>query len=408
MTRADAPRTEAGLAGAIPDAVLQANQRLRGVLASRFADPGVERAYRAYFLEPDKRHAALAIGVYALLKSAYAAVDVMVQPADALASVLVIRFAFVVACALAMLLVLRVRSHVQYDALVFGWAALVVASSFYTLTRRPPESFGFALVSPMTVLLFFAFFRNRIGLQLLAACLLIGADAFIVAAMRVQVGTPVLTQLALTYAIALLVGVTVSRQLKHARRKVFSALLNERDAAEAMRELAFRDDLTGVLNRRSFMHLGAAGWHRRTQAEGGCVMILDLDHFKALNDRYGHEAGDQALVRFARMVETVKREEDLFGRIGGEEFALLLPGVARARAEEIADEIVGGCRTLRGTEGESVSVSIGLAQIAPGDATLGACMLRADRALYRAKADGRGRRRSAGESDDRQQALPAG
>jgi diguanylate cyclase (GGDEF)-like protein len=195
----------------------------------------------------------------------------------------------------------------------------------------------------------------------------------------------------------------VSRQLKFARRKVYAALVSERDTAEAMRELAFRDDLTGVLNRRSFMQLAGAGWCRRTNGEGGCLLILDLDHFKALNDRHGHEAGDQALVRFARMVEGVKREEDLFGRIGGEEFALLLPGLARQRAEVVAEAIVAGCRALQ-SAGETMSVSIGLARIEPRDATLGACLLRADRALYRAKADGRNRTRV----DDADDASGAG
>lgn len=407
MTRADAPSMEAGPAGAIPDTALEASQRLRGLLAPRFADVRMERAYRGYFLDLDKRHAALAIGVYALLKAAYAAVDVMVQPADELASVLAIRIAFVLACAVTMLLVVRARNHLQYDALVFGWATLVVATGFYTLTRRAPESFGFALTSPMTVLLFFAFFRNRMELQLLAAALLVGVDVFIVFAMRVPVGTPVLVQLGLTYAIAVMVGVMVSRQLKYARRNVYAALVNERDTAETMRELAFRDDLTGVLNRRSFMQLAAAGWGRRARGEGGCLLILDLDHFKSLNDRHGHEAGDQALVRFARMVETVKREEDLFGRIGGEEFALLLPGLARHRAEAVAEEIIAGCRRLHAA-GETMSVSIGLARIEPGDATPGACLLRADRALYRAKADGRGRTRGDDADEESGEEVPAG
>ena len=371
----------------------QTHLRLQGLLGPRFSDHGLERAYRAYFLEPDKRNAIVAVGVYALLKAIYAVVDVLVQPADELAAVLFVRFSFVAACVLAMGLLTRVRSHQQYEALVFAWALLLVASSFYTFTRRPPESFGFALTSPMTLLLFFAFFRNRLELQLLAAGLLVASDVFVVFAMRVPVGTPVLAQLALSYAIAMLVGVTVSRQLKFARRKVYAALVNERATAEAMRELAFRDDLTGVLNRRSFMYLAGAGWSRRAHGQGGCLLILDLDHFKALNDRHGHEAGDQALVRFARMVEAVKREEDLFGRIGGEEFALLLPGLARHRAEVVAAAIIAGCRALHAA-GETMSVSIGLARIEPRDSTLGDCMMRADRALYRAKADGRGRTRS--------------
>jgi diguanylate cyclase (GGDEF)-like protein len=264
-----------------------------------------------------------------------------------------------------------------------------VASTFYTISHRPADHFGFIATSPIQLLLFFAFFRNRFELQLAVCLLSIGADLFTLLALRVPMGTPMLVQVGMTYGLAMLVGVLVSYQLKHSRRRLFGVLLSEREMGEAMRELAYRDELTGVLNRRRFLQQAGAAW--RDRAGPGCVLILDLDHFKELNDRHGHDAGDQALVRFARMVEAVKRDVDVFGRIGGEEFALLLPGLPQAQAQVIADAIVAGCRALQAGQGESLSVSIGLAVILPTDAGLAATMLRADRALYRAKEEGRGR-----------------
>jgi diguanylate cyclase (GGDEF)-like protein len=396
MARVDAQPMDGDPAGAIDGHRPQAHPRLRGLLAPRFADPGLEQAYHAYFLDSDKRYAVLAIGVYALLKACFAALDILLQPAEGPTWLLASRFGFVGASILAMVLVPRIRSRRQHDTLMFLWAMLLVASTFYTLSRRPPDSLGFLITSPMTVLLLFAFFRNRFELQLASACLLAGGHVFILLAMRAPLPLPVLVQIGLSYALVFVAGIVVSRELKLARRRVFAALVEQREAAEAMRELAFRDELTGVLNRRSFLQLAAAGWSRRAAQDGGCVLILDLDHFKTLNDRHGHEVGDQALVRFARMVEAVKREGDLFGRIGGEEFALLLPGIPHSRAQVLAEAIVAGCRALQ-AGGQTMSVSIGLARIRQEDATLSACMLRADRALYRAKADGRGCIRSADE-----------
>lgn len=391
MALVDESRTEADPAAPTSGQVSQADHRLRGVLDLRFADARLERAYRAFFLDTDKRHAMLAIGAYALLKASFAVLDLLVQTPDALPALLLVRFAFVGCCVVAMLLLARVRRHGQYEVLVFAWVALMVASTFYTASRRPPDFYGFASTSPLLILLIFGFFRNRFELQLLGALLLVAADVFTLLALREPAATPLLVQVSLSYATAMLVGVMVSRQLKVSRRQLYAGLVNERDVSEAMRELAFRDDLTGVLNRRSFLQQAGADWGERAAGRGGCVLLMDLDYFKRLNDRHGHDAGDQALVRFARMVGEVKRDCDLFGRVGGEEFALLLPGLTLARAEAMAQAIMDGCCALPAEGGASLSVSIGIARIDACDADLAACLVRADRALYRAKAGGRGR-----------------
>lgn len=404
MSRVEASRAEADSAGATSGQVSQAGYRLRGMFDLRFADARLERAYRAFFLDSDKRHAMLAIGVYAVLQACFAVLDPLLQTPEALPAVLLARFAFVGCCAVAMVLLMRVRRHGQYEVLIFAWVALMVASTFYTASRRPPDFYGFASSSPLLILLIFGFFRNRFELQVLGVLLLVAADVFTLLALREPAGAPLLMQVSLSYATAMLVGVMVSRQLKLSRRQLYAGLVNERDVSEAMRELAFRDELTGVLNRRSFLQQAGADWDERVAGRGGCVLLLDLDYFKSLNDRHGHDAGDQALVGFARMVEGVKRECDLFGRVGGEEFALLLPGLSLASAEAMAQAIMDGCRVLLAEGGESLSVSIGIARIEACDGNLAACLLRADRALYRAKAGGRGRSCVAGLD----QAIAAG
>src|SRR5688572_2892676 len=213
MSRVEASRVEADPAGATSGQQSQAGHRLRGLFDLRFGDARLERAYRAFFLDSDKRHAMLAIGVYAVLKACFAVLDLVLQTPDALPALLLARLAFVGCCVVAMLLLTRVRRHGQYDVLVFAWVALMVASAFYTVSRRPPDSFGFVSISPLLILLIFAFFRNRFELQVLGALLLIGADAFTLLALREPAAAPLLVQVSLTYAAAMLVGVVVSRQL---------------------------------------------------------------------------------------------------------------------------------------------------------------------------------------------------
>lgn len=369
-----------------------------GRFALRFASDALEQRYREFFLDQDKRQAIVAIALYTALKASFGLIDLMVQAGAQAEQVLFQRYAFVLISLLALGLMTRVGHRRHYDALVFAWALLAVASTFYTISHRPSNNFGFVSTSPMLIILFFAFFRNRFELQLIASLLLVVTDLFTVFLLRDPQPAAVRVQICATYATALLVGIVVSRQLKLSRRSHYAALQRERELADAMRELAYRDELTGVLNRRSFLLQAGASWRRPAHGDAGCVLILDLDHFKRLNDTHGHDAGDGALLAFAGLVQSLKDEHDVFGRVGGEEFALLLPGASRARAEALAESILVGCRALPvGARSGGLSVSIGIAPIEPGDHDLAATMRRADRALYAAKASGRGRWCTAGD-----------
>lgn len=154
-------------------------------------------------------------------------------------------------------------------------------------------------------------------------------------------------------------------------------------------ERATHDDLTGVLNRSEFLRradeaFSAAG---RDGGGSGVVMVADLDGFKALNDGFGHAAGDRALLHFATACRTVVADDGLIGRLGGDEFVLLLPD--DAGSERVAHEIAR--LFLDGPDGKpSPTVSFG---IAPIDAAVGVkdTIVRADVALYQAKAAGRDR-----------------
>jgi diguanylate cyclase (GGDEF)-like protein len=123
-------------------------------------------------------------------------------------------------------------------------------------------------------------------------------------------------------------------------------------------------------------------------------MIVDLDHFKHINDRAGHAAGDQVLHRFAEGMTRTLRSIDIVGRIGGEEFALLLPGTPLAGAMLTADRIRGTARSVvmpHAVGLPALTISVGVAELHPGDASSDAMLGRADAAMYRAKRGGRDR-----------------
>ncbi|MDR3417764.1 MAG: GGDEF domain-containing protein [Nevskia sp.] len=159
-------------------------------------------------------------------------------------------------------------------------------------------------------------------------------------------------------------------------------------------ELATTDELTGAYNRRYVTELMTHEYHRYTRVGAPfCVCLLDLDHFKRINDIFGHQAGDAALKAFTAAATAAKREGDLFSRWGGEEFLLFMPqcnlAAARTCAERIRRETEELCIADCPPE-LRVSVSVGVAEYSPGE-SVAALVERADQALYRAKQGGRNR-----------------
>ncbi|HEV7344983.1 MAG TPA: GGDEF domain-containing protein [Devosia sp.] len=157
------------------------------------------------------------------------------------------------------------------------------------------------------------------------------------------------------------------------------------DLIAAYQRQSEHDGLTGLLNRRAFDLMAEVG-----MKEGGAVIFCDIDHFKQVNDRFGHEAGDDVICTFA---EQLARTGHHAGRIGGEEFALLLPGKTAAEAFDMADMIRARFHGIMHpilAPGERLSASFGVSECAPGEAPRSA-FRRADVALYQAKETGRNR-----------------
>ena len=155
------------------------------------------------------------------------------------------------------------------------------------------------------------------------------------------------------------------------------------------------DPLTGIANRRAFLQDAEAQLKRQaTEPRPMAVMLLDLDNFKGINDRFGHAIGDRVLQMFAEVGSGCMRRYDIFGRLGGEEFAALLVDTSRERALAVAEQIRSSFVEVTGVvEGKPVVATVSIGVVISYDAVLdlSALLAQADHALYRAKDNGRNR-----------------
>lgn len=176
---------------------------------------------------------------------------------------------------------------------------------------------------------------------------------------------------------------------------VFQDISLRKAMEQELLRLATTDALTGLPNRRHFMEqLDHELARIKRFGKPACLLMLDLDHFKRVNDTYGHAAGDTVLRHFASLAQASLREIDLIGRLGGEEFGVLLPGTTLPGAIDLAErlrESIAAAPVAAGEQRIAVTVSIGIAEFNPTDPHPDDILARADVALYKAKESGRNR-----------------
>ena len=170
---------------------------------------------------------------------------------------------------------------------------------------------------------------------------------------------------------------------------ILALMRHQRMLQDRLVHLATTDVLTGLPNRRAFIARTRAA---TSAGQAGALLLLDIDHFKRINDTYGHAVGDACLATVADRLRGVLRSGDLVGRIGGEEFCIYLPGATEEAARATGDRL---CRAIAfEPEGEDLVLRVTLSAGASFGAAftpLDTLMVRADQALYRAKAEGRAR-----------------
>jgi diguanylate cyclase (GGDEF)-like protein len=278
-------------------------------------------------------------------------------------------------------------------ALTYGiatvlWLAILV--TVIVLYFRNPRIFGtlrllLAVVALDTLrnifenIYFGLFFSGQFGLVPKVDTILLGTPVLLIIPKLLNIG-----------AGCLVLGVLLLRWLPQAVRERREAVLQ----AEHLHELATTDGMTGLWNRRQFMIFAEAEWQRfRRYHRPLSLLTIDIDHFKGINDRFGHGAGDEVIIRVAGICRAQKRASDIAGRLGGEEFAILLPETRVADAHVLAERLrdVISREIIVVTGGEiSATVSIGLSEAAAA-ASMADFLEHSDMALYRAKRTGRNR-----------------
>lgn len=257
-----------------------------------------------------------------------------------------------------------------------------------TLTVSAVYSAAFAALAMVTIRL-----GERAGaVRWLSAAILIGAGVALMAraadiSLHPEQSPAVFTASALHgIAFIMLLAVTVSTS--------FSFLVMQRRRSEArFQHIAMYDGLTELYNRRAFVESAGRELSRARRAGSPtAALMIDLDHFKRVNDEHGHAAGDRVLVDFAERLRATMRTADVPGRYGGEEFCVLLPGASLEEACMAAERIRAAVSAAPlGGLARGVTVSVGATATPRSDCTLDELLARADSALYGAKRSGRDR-----------------
>jgi diguanylate cyclase (GGDEF)-like protein len=165
--------------------------------------------------------------------------------------------------------------------------------------------------------------------------------------------------------------------------------------AQELERLATTDGMTGIYNRRHFLTLADREWNRaRRYRRPLSFLMIDIDYFKAINDNFGHQVGDEMIVHLSNLARNCKRDSDVLARIGGEEFALLLPETNLPQAHVVAERLraaVASNALAASSRLIPATVSIGIAESAASMNSISELMTAADNALYEAKRNGRNR-----------------
>jgi len=188
--------------------------------------------------------------------------------------------------------------------------------------------------------------------------------------------------------------VQVGMRVANLQGRLADRVVELQGARDHLARLVSTDALTNLYSRRWWFELAATEFSRcRRYDRAFSVMVIDLDYFKQVNDSFGHDAGDKLLRAFADMLQTECRQSDILGRLGGEEFAILVPETPVGAAQKLAGRIGDACRAVKVVTpaGDEVtcSCSIGISQVQNDDDDIDDVLRRADAALYEAKRSGR-------------------
>lgn len=345
--------------------------------------------YRTHYLEADIAQWRFALVLFAVPNIVFAAIDYAVL---GLGMTLFVYFALrglLIAISVALWYHLRtLRDYRRLDRLMLGWSLVGLVVVFLNVFGRPADYFGHYAFEVFAILVFFAACPLPPRRQLIVAVAYLLPSIFLLLNYKTRSLPFYTSNLLFVLVLSVISGYLISARINRYRMSAFRAQRNLEMQARS-------DPLTGIANRRAFMDAARAEIARveRTSSPA-TVLMLDIDHFKVINDRYGHELGDALLVAFSQRIQAALRPYDLFARFGGEEFVILLPNTTVNDAASLADRlrrVIGDASFLLNGQTVTMTMSVGVAAVSPGNAPLDCALRRADAAMYAAKKRGRNR-----------------
>ncbi len=204
--------------------------------------------------------------------------------------------------------------------------------------------------------------------------------------------SPVQVGMALSILVFTAFAARATHKMSEALEVAFRLTREMEQANSISTRAAQTDELTGLKSRRAFFEDAQQLYNEcKAKRQGLCAVMLDMDHFKHINDTYGHQVGDQVLRQMGAVISSSFRATDIHGRLGGEEFAILLPDTSIEVATQIAERLIDTIAGLTIEPVHHISASLGVASTEACNKDLHSLMNDADKALYRAKALGRNR-----------------
>ncbi len=356
----------------------------------------LEGDYRVFNLQNDKAQSALYMTIAGVAILAMLGVDGMLfkDRPDLFLWMTLYRGGFALFTALTIFIVLRTNKARFFDRLVFGWlSVMILFLLLFNFTR--PANYLTTVFDIIALFAIYALSPLKIQLNVLLTLAFSAGTLYIDHFLKWGVDPVVLSVATGAQVIVHLLGLGSALQLQSYRRKSFKAFMDERDAKEMVAYLANIDPLTKSLTRRHFFGIAESEFRRfERYRRPFSVLVIDADHFKAINDAHGHHAGDIVLRSLSLVAMEQKRVQDTFGRLGGEEFGLILPETTLEQAKVVAERIQRTWEQTPSKLDEATihsTVSIGVAEVQADDASFDAVLKRADLLMYKAKEQGRNR-----------------
>lgn len=357
---------------------------------------GMEGDYRVFYLKDDIAYSSLYISIAILSTFGMFTMDGLLYPtrSDITWWLLLLRGGYIIVSILIVRAIRQTTKVRAYDRLFIAW---ILISIFFLLSFKftRPANFlrpAFYIIVPLGIYIFSPFkIRHTFALALVYSIGTLLIDYFYWSEVDPLVWNTVIPAQLIGHAL----GSVAAFQIQSYRRTSFKAYIKEKDAKEMVAYMANIDPLTKSLTRRHFFNIAESEFLRfRRYRRQLSLLVLDADHFKNINDTHGHYAGDLVLRNLSLVTMEQKRTQDTFGRLGGEEFGLLLPETNLEQAKVVAERIQKAWEQTPCPVDDQVihsTVSIGVAETRPSDKTFEDVLRRADQMMYKAKEAGRNR-----------------